>query len=1126
MAQCASCGAELVPGDRFCGSCGTPVSGATPAAPPTGPAPAQAERRLVSVLFADLVGFTTLSEHRDPEEVRDLLSRYFDRCRSLIERYGGTVEKFIGDAVMAVWGTPVAREDDAERAVRAALGLTTAVSALGEEVGMPELRVRAGVLTGRAAVEVGAEGEGMVLGDAVNTASRLQSIAEPGTVLVDDVTRRASEAAIAYEDAGTREVKGREVPVHTWRALRVVAGAGGARRGTGLEPPFVGRARELEAIIEAGEQSAAERQARLAVVTGGAGLGKSRLLWEFFKYLDGIQDTRYWHQGRCLSYGEGVAYWALAEMVRTRARIQEEEDPVSAREKLRATVEEFVPDERERRLVEPRLAHLLRLEERPDADRVDLFSGWRLFFERLAEQQPVIMAFEDLQWADSGLLEFIDYLLEWSAQSAILILALGRPELRERRPNWNPLILEPLEPQDIAELLGRLAPGLPDELVEQIVARAEGIPLYAVETIRMLQDRGVLVPDGATYVVTGDMADLEVPETLHALVASRLDSLTAEERSLLQDASVLGNSFTAAESAALAGRSEDEATRVLDRLVVKQILARDDDPRSPDRGQYVFLQGLLRTVAYGTLSRRARKSKHVAAAQHLEQSWPGEARDIAEVLASHYLEAIAAEPDADDVGVLRAGARERLTAAGQAAASLVLGPEARSYFDQAAELADDDLERASLIEQGGRALLRSGDPAGAEDHLRRAVALYQSGGRSSGGRAAVALGYLLRSGGQMEEARTFLEGFREVEADADRIVRAEGLAALAAVEIFEGRIVEGGRLLEEALTTLENERALSPLADALTSRGVLLTLTGRREEGIAVLRHALALADEHAVPAVALRARVNVAQISIEEDQFERAVAEVNVGVASARERGDRAHEHRLLAQQLWPLTMLGRWDEAAATATTLIGDPLFAFLAAPTVAWIAAGRGDQAAFERSRAVAIKGRDSKYVDQRVVSRCVLARGAVERGDLAEAVALTHAAVRESGMSGDSLKEACSLAIETAIALGDEARIAELQEFITALPPARGTPLLRAGQARLEAEQAQRRGDSDAARRLESEAIAALRAVGARPLLAQVLLERYRRCADASALSEARSIYEQLSATSWLGRLPSSEHVMA
>ena len=259
----------------------------------------------MTVLFADLVGFTALSEHRDPEEVRELLSRYFDHCRVLIERYGGTVGKFIGDAVMAVWGTPVAREDDAERAVRAALALTSAVALLGDEVGMPDSRC--GQDPDRhAAVDVGAEREGMVLGDAVNTASRLQSIAAPGTVLVDDVTHRSSEAAIAYEDGGTHQVKGREQPVHAWTALRVVAGAGGARRSAGLEPPFVGRDAELQAIVSAADQSAGDVVRGTSRSRGGR-LGKSRLVWEFFKYLDGIEEARYWHQGRSLSYGEGVA---------------------------------------------------------------------------------------------------------------------------------------------------------------------------------------------------------------------------------------------------------------------------------------------------------------------------------------------------------------------------------------------------------------------------------------------------------------------------------------------------------------------------------------------------------------------------------------------------------------------------------------------------------------------------------------------------------------------------------------------------------------------------------------------------------------------------------------------------
>jgi class 3 adenylate cyclase len=332
----------------------------------------------VSVLFVDLVGFTTLSERRDPEDVRELLSRYFDTARRLVERYGGVVEKFIGDAVMAVWGTPTAQEDDAERAVRAALDLVEAVAVLGSEVGADELAARAGVLTGGAAVTLGAEGQGMVAGDLVNTAARIQAAAAPGTVLVGEATRRASEAAVVYAEAGAHQLKGKAEPVPLWRAERVVAGRGGSLRAAGLEAPFTGRERELRLVKELFHATGEERRARLVSVEGVGGIGKSRLAWEFEKYIDGLLEDVWWHRGRCLAYGEGIAYWALAEMVRMRAEIVEAEPPGTAMAKLAAAVDEHVADPEEHRWILPRLAHLLGLEELAATERDDLFSAWRV----------------------------------------------------------------------------------------------------------------------------------------------------------------------------------------------------------------------------------------------------------------------------------------------------------------------------------------------------------------------------------------------------------------------------------------------------------------------------------------------------------------------------------------------------------------------------------------------------------------------------------------------------------------------------------------------------------------------------------------------------------------------------
>ena len=335
---CPSCGSANDPGAKFCGECGTPLAGGGAATPEAAQgdeaaAPVAAERRIVSILFADLVGFTALTEGRDPEEIRDLQERYFGTARTIVERYGGSLEKFIGDAVMAIWGAPTAHEDDPERAVRAGLDLVGAVTTLGFDDGTT-LVARAAVMTGETAVTIGAVGHGMVSGELVSAASRLQGAAPEGGVLIDDATHRATESAIASTPMGEQLLRGRSEPIIAWRATGVIAMRGGGGKVDRLEPPFVGRDSELRLLKDLLHAVDDESRARLVSVTGIAGIGKSRLAWELEKYVDGIVSDVYWHKGRSPAYGEGIAFWALAEMVRSRAGIAEGEDAEATQAKL------------------------------------------------------------------------------------------------------------------------------------------------------------------------------------------------------------------------------------------------------------------------------------------------------------------------------------------------------------------------------------------------------------------------------------------------------------------------------------------------------------------------------------------------------------------------------------------------------------------------------------------------------------------------------------------------------------------------------------------------------------------------------------------------------------------------
>jgi len=1158
---CALCGAQNRPNAKFCRRCGSPLSRVCPNGHPvepdatfcdecgaglegepsrTGTAAPSSERRLVTVLFADLVGFTSLSEAQDPDEVRDFLSRYFDTCRTLIRRYGGTVEKFIGDAVMAVWGTPVAQEDDAERAVRAALDLVQAVAELGQEVGWPDLKARAGVLTGEAAVTLGATGEGMVAGDLVNTASRIQAAAPPGAVYVGEKTRRTTDAAVVYEDAGRHELKGKAEAIPLWRALRVVAMVGGKQRSQGLEAPFVGRDAELRTVKELFHQSAEGRKAHMVSVIGVAGIGKSRLSWEFWKYIDGLRDVIRWHRGRCLAYGEGVTYWALAEMVRSRADIVEGEEPQAARAKLRQTVEEFVPDPEERTWVEARLAHLLALEERQARDPEDLFGAWRRFFERIAEREPVVMIFEDLQWADPALLDFIEYLLNWSRGFPIFVMSLARPEISDRFPSWaaarrgvSTMYLEPLRREDMEKLLDGLVPGLPDPVRQAILDRAEGVPLYAMETVRMLLDRGLLIEEESSYRPAGPIEDLAVPETLHALIAARLDGLPPEERALLQDASVIGKTFSVAAVAAVSGRDEASLESNLASLVRKEVLGVQADPRSPERGQYVFLQDLVRRVAYETLSKRDRKARHLAMAEFFEQQWAGEEQEIAEVLASHYLEAHRAAPDAPDAADIKARAREALIRAGARSESLAARRAALHYFEEAVDLTDEEAQRAELLTRAGNMAMDAGLIERGRQLYDRAIAIAQSlGDEVLEARIEIRRAFMATADGLLEDSLARMVHAHDILSKyPPGFDLAEAAAEVARLSFFMGQTDRALEFVERALVVAEQLFLPEILSMALNTKSLIVRTQGRPQEGLALLRHALHLALKHDLAGAAMRAYNNLASVLDNEGAYEEMQDLTERGLALARKVGHQGWEAKFLSGRVPLLVFLGRWDEALQADVEAAQVPDASKLAAMAMerailGLVHAVRGD---FEAAEGYLFRETLEASDDVQAVGTLGTAEAMLNfyAGRYEEAITSAQQSIgtrEQTGIVG-AVEVSYALAGSAALEMGDLERGRDLLEEMERVPQGERSPYLKAEIARLRARLAAADGDGTVAKAGFEEAIAGFRMIGLRFHIGMVLaeygqwLEGEGRADEAApVLAEAREIFENLKATWWLDRL--------
>jgi class 3 adenylate cyclase len=742
MIVCPQCGTENREEARFCDSCGAELAPAK-----TSP---REERKVVTVLFADLVGFTLRAEKLDPEDVRAVLEPYHAHLRADLERFGGTVEKFIGDAVMALFGAPTAHEDDPERAVRAALAIR---DWLREQ---DDLQVRIAVTTGEALVALGArpsEGEGMASGDVVNTAARLQAAAPVNGILVDETTYRSTAQAISYGQHEAVQAKGKTAPIKVWEALEARSRLGvDVARQSGT--PLVGREKEIDLLRDALSRARQEESAQLVTLVGVPGIGKSRLVAELFADIESDPDLISWRQGRCLPYGEGVTYWALSEMVKAQAGLLDTDTAGDAEQKLKAGIAEALPGAPDAAWVEGHLRPLVGLADTVPASgdrRGEAFAAWRRFFEALAEQRPLVLVFEDLHWADESLLDFVDHLVDWATSVPLLVVCSARPELLSRRPGWgggkpnaSTVSLSPLSGDETARLVHALLDRavLPADLQSTLIERAGGNPLYAEEFARMV----------AELDAAGDEGDLRLPESVQGIIAARLDGLALDEKVLLQDAAVVGKVFWIGALEQIGNRDRSSAEQLLHALERKEFVLRERRSSVGDESQYVFRHILVRDVAYSQIPRSARADKHQMAAAWIESL--GRPDDHAEMLAHHYISALEFSTAAgEELPGVADRARVALRTAGDRAIALSSFRQAAQFYDSALKLwPANDPERAYVVLGYGKAR-QEADVEG-EEALIEASGALEAIDREAAAMAEIALAELYwRRGHNAESAR-------------------------------------------------------------------------------------------------------------------------------------------------------------------------------------------------------------------------------------------------------------------------------------------------------------------------------------------------------------------------------------
>jgi class 3 adenylate cyclase/tetratricopeptide (TPR) repeat protein len=906
---CPACGRENPAESRFCNGCGSPLEEAA--------APAREERKVVTVVFADLVGSTARADRLDPEDVRAILAPYHERLRAELERHGGTVEKFIGDAVVGVFGAPTAHEDDPERAVRAALAIQEAIVELNEAAPQLELEVRIGVHTGEALVSVGARpelGEAMVAGDVMNTGARIQAAAPPGGILVGEQTFWATERAIEYSETVPVAAKGKADPIPVWQALQARS-----RFGIDLASPggaeLIGRERELDLLADALARARADRTTELVTLVGVPGIGKSRLVWELFGIVGLDPDLIYWRQGRCLPYGDGVTFWALGEMAKAHAGILESDSSAEADEKVQRAVTGLLPDEREASWVAGHLRPLVGLATEADASaesRHEAFAAWRRFFEAVAEERPLVLVFEDLHWADEGLLDFVDGLAERVSGVPLLVLCSARPELLERRPGWGggkrntaTISLSPLTEAETSRLLAALLdrPVLPAGMQAALLQRAGGNPLYAEEYVRMLGDRG----DG----------DLPLPETVQGIVAARLDLLGDREKALLQDAAVLGKVFWTDALASLSGLESRELDECLLALERKEFVHRERRSAVAGEAQYAFRHVLVRDVAYGQMPRATRADGHQRAAEWIESLSSDRSEDRSEMLAYHYLAALDyLRAAGSDAGELVVRAAEALREAGDRAFALNAFAAAARYYGSALEL--DKLDAKHLLSYG-RAL-RIGELRG-ESVLASAVeAALAMGDRETAAAAEIEYGELRWFRGNRDDAFSHFDRAASLVADSPPSPpKAFVTSNVSRFLMLAGRSEEAIRIGGEALA-MADELGLDELrAHALNNIGVA-KLTCGDVSGLDDLRRSIAIADERNSPEV-LRGFQNLGSLTFQLGEIPRAEKLHRDGLAVAERFGIAGEIYWMRAELALDTYYLGRWDEGTPALDALISE-------------------------------------------------------------------------------------------------------------------------------------------------------------------------------------------------------------